>query len=408
MSFEFHPLADLFPLIEGREFDDLVDDIRVHGVREPICLYDGKILDGRNRYRAALAADVECGPMREYTGDDPAAFVVSLNLKRRHLSESQRGLVAKRLATMRQGSRTDLGLSVNLPEVSQAEAAKLLNVSERTLRTAGTVLDQGAPELVADVERGDVSVSAAAYVASLPAERQTNIIAALPRDEDGKLTTEAKKALGPIIKEIRAEKVAAMKEARDAREAALGARQIALPQKKYGVILADPEWHFELYGGDSGMLLHPANHYPTSDLETIKARDVPSIAATDCVLFLWATAPMMPQAIEVMLAWGFQFKSQFTWVKDKAGTGYWCRNRHELLLIGTRGNIPAPAPGTQWDSVIEAPVGAHSVKPEKSLEMIEAYFPTLPKIELNRRGPPRAGWDGWGNEAETISNAETS
>jgi N6-adenosine-specific RNA methylase IME4 len=78
--------------------------------------------------------------------------------------------------------------------------------------------------------------------------------------------------------------------------------------------------------------------------------------------------------------------------------GYWFRSNHELLLVGTRGNIPAPAPGMQWRSVIDAPVGAHSAKPEVVLEMIEEYFPTLPKIELNRRGPARPGWDAWGNE----------
>jgi N6-adenosine-specific RNA methylase IME4 len=69
------------------------------------------------------------------------------------------------------------------------------------------------------------------------------------------------------------------------------------------------------------------------------------------------------------------------------------------LLIGTRGKIPCPAPGTQWRSVIEAPIGKHSEKPECFLEMIEAYYPNLPKIELNRRGPARPGWDAWGLEA---------
>jgi N6-adenosine-specific RNA methylase IME4 len=73
---------------------------------------------------------------------------------------------------------------------------------------------------------------------------------------------------------------------------------------------------------------------------------------------------------------------------------------HEILLVGVRGKPPCPADGTQWDSVIEADRGAHSAKPEIFLEMIEQYFPTLPKIELNRRGPPRPGWDAWGLEAE--------
>ena len=109
---------------------------------------------------------------------------------------------------------------------------------------------------------------------------------------------------------------------------------------------------------------------------------------------------MLPQALEVMEAWGFIYKSNFVWVKDKPGTGYWFRNQHEHLLVGTRGKIPAPAEGDQVSSVLTAKVGKHSEKPVKAMEMIEKYYPTVPKIELNCRGKPRAGWEGWGNETE--------
>lgn len=182
-------------------------------------------------------------------------------------------------------------------------------------------------------------------------------------------------------------------------ERSLGARQCALPDGKFGVILADPEWKFEVWS-EKGKDRSADNHYPTSALDEIFKRDVRSIAANDCVLFLWATVPMLPQALAVLAEWGFTYKSHFVWVKDKAGTGYWNRNKHELLLIGTKGEIPAPAPGTQFISAIAADVGEHSAKPEIFLQLIEKYFPTLPKIELNRRGPARLGWAAWGNEAE--------
>lgn len=184
------------------------------------------------------------------------------------------------------------------------------------------------------------------------------------------------------------------------REAELAQRIVALPNKQYGVILADPEWRFEVYSRETGMDRAADNHYPTSSLDDIKARDVPSISAKDCVLFLWATVPMLPHALEVMSTWGFEYKSHIIWVKDRAGTGYWFRNQHELLLVGTKGNVPAPAPGTQWNSAIDAEVTSHSAKPEEFLRMIEIYFPSLPKIELNRRGAPRPGWDAWGNEVK--------
>ena len=373
---EFHPLAQIFPLIEGAVFDELVADIKAHGVREPIWIYDGQILDGRNRYRASAIAGVDC-PMREYQGNDPAAFVVSFNLKRRHLNESQRAMVAAKLANLQHGQRKDrVEGSIDL-----STASVMVNVSEPSIKRARAVQREAVPELIAAVEQGHIAVSIAAKAAALPAENQREI---------------AKRA---IAGEANAARKVVKQKQREQKEKALGSKQIALPQKRYGVILADPEWKFETWSPLGLVNSSPDNHYPTSELDVIKARDVPSISADDSVLFLWATVPTKPQALEVMAAWGFAYKSQCIWVKDRAGTGYWFRNQHEILLVGTRGKIPAPALGTQWSSVIEAPVGEHSAKPEIFNELIEAYFPTLPKIELNRRGPARAGWDAWGNEA---------
>jgi N6-adenosine-specific RNA methylase IME4 len=108
---------------------------------------------------------------------------------------------------------------------------------------------------------------------------------------------------------------------------------------------------------------------------------------------------MLPQALDVMGAWSFAYRSHFVWVKDRFGTGYWNRNRHELLLVGTRGEVPAPAPGEQYASVIYAEVGQHSAKPFHFREMIEELFPTLPRVEMFARGEAVGGWDRWGNEA---------
>jgi N6-adenosine-specific RNA methylase IME4 len=189
------------------------------------------------------------------------------------------------------------------------------------------------------------------------------------------------------------------------REVELAAATIAaserLNHRVYGVILADPPWRWEPYSRDTGMDRAADNHYPTMDLDRIKAMPVP--AAADCVLFLWATIPMLPQALDVMTAWGFAYKSNFVWVKDKIGPGYWVRAKHEHVLIGTRGNIPAPAPGDQYESVQFGVRREHSKKPFLFHEIIDDYFPTLPKLEMFARGEPAVtagcvGWDRWGNE----------
>jgi N6-adenosine-specific RNA methylase IME4 len=189
------------------------------------------------------------------------------------------------------------------------------------------------------------------------------------------------------------------RERRAAREIELAAFQVALPQKRYGVIYGDPAWRFEPWSEETGSDRAADNHYATSTLAQIKALDVAGIAADDCALFLWATAPMLPEALVVMEAWGFAYKTGFVWAKDRIGTGYWNRNQHEHLLLGTSGNPPAPAAGTQWPSLIEAPVREHSRKPDQAYAIIESYFPHLPKIELFCRGQARPGWSAWGNEA---------
>ncbi len=402
----FHPLANLFPLIEGEAFEELVASIRENGQREPIILLDGRILDGRNRYRACLAAGVapRLQPLGE--GVDPLRFVIDHNLRRRHLTDDQRRMVAARIANLGRGEKPD----GNTPNggISQAEAREMLAVDERGVERARTVVTKGAEELQEAVDSRKLTVRMAADLATLPIEEQREIVkAANP------------KALREIVRDLRAERQAGKRDRRETREAELGKRQAALPGKRYGVILADPEWRFEPYSRETGMDRAADNHYPTSDLDAIMARPVGDIAAPDCALFLWATVPMLPQALRVMEAWGFAYVSHIVWRKAAApalspnrhgglvlGTGYWFRNGHELLLLGTRGQVPAPAPGDQWPSMFDAPPMRHSQKPAKAYDLIEAYFPSLPKIELNARAR-RDGWDAWGLEAPDVRVAQS-
>jgi N6-adenosine-specific RNA methylase IME4 len=219
-------------------------------------------------------------------------------------------------------------------------------------------------------------------------------LGALTDREFEKAIKSARSAVGSVVKTaLRTDDKA---ERRAERERELAKATLALPDRKFNVILADPEWRFEPWSRQTGMDRAP--YYPTSCTEVIAARDVPSIAAKNCALFLCATAPMLPHALLVMAAWGFDYVTNWELHKNRVITGYWNRNRHEHLLLGVRGTVPCPAPGEQWESVIEMTVGRHSEKPEAIHEMIEAYFPNLPKIELNRRGAPRPGWDAWGNE----------
>jgi N6-adenosine-specific RNA methylase IME4 len=363
---KFHPLADIFPLLDGYELAGLVDDIRANGLREPIWIYEQKILDGRNRHRAAAAAGVQC-PARTYDGDDPVGFVVSLNLKRRHLSESQRAMVAAKLATLRSGDNQH---SEGLPI---GRSSQLLNVSERSTARARNVREGGAPELVRAVERGELSVSAAADVATLSHAEQREILARCdPR--------EVKRVAQAIHASERRQRLA----------------------KRLDRILADPAWRYEHspYGTHSRSV---EEHYPTMALEDICALPVSQLAADNAMLFLWSPTPMLEQAFTVIRAWGFEFRTAFVWVKP-TGTGLYLRQRHEHLLVARRGEFPTPEPANRPTSVIEAPRREHSRKPDQAYELIERMYPGLARIELFAR-QARPGWSRWGKEAPSDMEA---
>ncbi|HMF11448.1 MAG TPA: ParB N-terminal domain-containing protein [Gemmataceae bacterium] len=158
MDLQPHPAATIFPEMSESDFAALKDDIKEHGQRDPVIVFQNQILDGRHRYRACRELGIEART-EEFIGDDPVAFVVSKNLKRRHLDESQRALVAARLANLPKGRPTE-NSSIDPLSVSQPLAAKTLNVSVPSVKRAAVVLNHGVPELTASVEQGDVSVRA--------------------------------------------------------------------------------------------------------------------------------------------------------------------------------------------------------------------------------------------------------
>lgn len=167
-----------------------------------------------------------------------------------------------------------------------------------------------------------------------------------------------------------------------------------LPAGKYAVIYADPPWRYE-FSADGDRAVE--NHYPTMSLSELEALPVPELAAEDCLLWLWATSPKLAEAIRLIEAWGFQYKTSLVWVKDKIGMGYYARQQHELLLVAKRGNPPAPAPEHRPASVITAPRREHSAKPEEVYRLIERMYPGANKLELFAR-QRRQGWVAWGNE----------
>ena len=169
-----------------------------------------------------------------------------------------------------------------------------------------------------------------------------------------------------------------------------GPRQAAT----FSIIVADPPWRFAS-NSDKKPGRNARRHYDCMTGTEIQALDIP--AAKDAILFMWATIPHLHTAIATFPAWGFKYKSGLVWVKDRIATGYWARNRHELVLIGTRGKFPCPKPAPFPDSVLEGQQRQHSRKPDVLQDQIDAVWPDHSKLEMFAR-QERQGWCAWGNE----------
>jgi N6-adenosine-specific RNA methylase IME4 len=161
----------------------------------------------------------------------------------------------------------------------------------------------------------------------------------------------------------------------------------------YQLIFADPPW---MYDHQETPNRDIENQYPTEDVETIKSH-IPN-TEPNAILFLWATAPKLAEAMQVLTAWGFRYVTNAVWDKQKIGMGYWFRGQHELLLVGVKGS-PGTVPECERRSSVFAETRTtHSKKPECVYEWIERAFPEKTKLEMYSR-KPRFGWASWGNEA---------
>ena len=175
---KFHPVSEIFPSMPQAEFDALVADITANGLREPIHIMGDSVVDGRHRYRACLQAGVEPQFVVVPDGTDLNALVISLNLRRRHLDESQRAMVAARLANLPLGSNQHAQICAP----SQDSAAEMLNVSRRTVQHARAVLEHGAPDLATAVDTGVIAVSSAAALSRLTVDAQQAVLSRTPQE----------------------------------------------------------------------------------------------------------------------------------------------------------------------------------------------------------------------------------
>jgi len=162
--------------------------------------------------------------------------------------------------------------------------------------------------------------------------------------------------------------------------------------ENYSILYCDPPWRYDFSETTSREI---EQKYPTMELKELKNLQIPCDG--NAVIFMWATAPKLREALELLDAWDFDYKTHAIWDKDKIGMGYWFRGQHELLMVGVKGEFSPPESKKRVSSVFRITRTKHSKKPDEIRELISKWYPKHKKIELFAR-EKHIGWDSWGNE----------
>jgi len=346
---EYHELANIFPLMEGSEFKQLCDDIASEGLHVPIITYQGKIIDGRNRYRACQQVGV-IPDYQEWDGKgDLLRLILSMNLKRRHLNTSQRALIATELANMQRGNQPNVSIDT-FKSVSQPEAAELLNVSRLSVIRARKVLDTATPEIIEQVKAGDMTVNKA-----IQETKRSKVISNL-----NDLKVQETKAVAGV----------------------------------YDVIVIDPPWPMVKIERD----VRPNQmefDYPTMTLEEIKNLTIQT--ADDCHIWLWTTHKFLPDAFDVLRTWGMKYVCTFVWHKPGGFQPVGLPQYNSEFCLYARKGTPIFIDTKDFMVCFNASRGMHSEKPD-------AFYDVIRRVTSGRRLDMFArrsidGFESWGNEA---------
>jgi len=375
-----HVLADIFPQMPQPEFEELMADIAANGLIDPVWLYQDQILDGRHRYRACCELGIKCD-FQEYVGDSPASFVLSKNLQRRDLNRGQRAIVSLELEPY---------LAAEAKE-RQRQAGSKYGVGQPKASEFNHGVDQKVPQLIAEgLPKTDNSKESRTIAAQLTGTNRQYV-------SDAK---RLKQKAPDLLEQVRTGGMSIPQAMRE-----FNKRNTTPPEPisgKYRVFYADPPLEY----GNSGVINdgdnygRAARHYSSMSIAELceMGKEVRQASEQHAALFLWVTSPLLAECFEVIKAWGFSYKTQYVWDKQRHNYGHYSSVRHENLLVCTKGSCIPDGPAQQFDSVVSLERSdLHSEKPEYFRQLIETLYPSGNRVELfARKHPP--GWAAWGNQ----------
>lgn len=398
--------------MQQEDFARLRDDIKFNGYdkKYPIFTYQGAILDGWNRQRACDELTVT--PTYEvFVGTDLQAieFVMRTN-KRRNLDSSQWATVAveaeELVNNVKRLVEEESKKKMAEAKIGNENASKEKQPTQLIVEVVSNINREHpkrpiSPNIGFDITQKSYTVpkidlppatprsenETAHKVAELFNTNRTYVNEARKIRESNPVAFEAIKRGEKTIPQVKKEIKAAEKK----EQKVFIAKQ--MPDDVFDLIYCDPPWQYDFAETDNRKI---ENQYPTMSVNEICTMKLPNMAP-NCLLLMWATAPKLLEALDVIDAWGFKYKTHGIWDKVKIGMGYWFRGQHELLIVATKGNYSPPDSQFRESSIFCESRGAHSKKPLHYYEWIDQAFPLAHKIELFSR-LDRDNWKSWGNE----------
>ena len=375
-----------FPVLSKPEYDALKDDISANGLLETIKRHDGKVIDGRTRL--TICSELGIDPrFEDIDCDNPWRYAWSMNGVRRHCPETVK--VASYVKCEQGAEAWDVarGQVAESANEKRSEATSQQPRTEDGRRLSGLAINGGETRRdygAEQVRKASTLLAALIGVGRAAVEKILTIAAHAPELLDKIITGE--------IKTSEAQ--------RQVRRAATQERVSALPDDIYRIIYADPPWKYgdERNTGDGRESTSATYHYATMARSELEALEIKKIAADDCVLLCWATFPLLPDALTVVKAWGFTYKTAFVWDKTRGAFGHYHTAEAELLLVATRGD-GVPEVDKRVPQIHRLARGEHSAKPDYWRALIDQLWPSGQRIILFHRGGEVPGWDTWGAEA---------
>lgn len=375
----------LIPALTAEEYKQLEANILSEGIRDPLVVWNGYLVDGHNRYAIATQHGLEYKTLSKEFKDGNAVkeWMILNQFGRRNLSNYQRSVLALQLEDVFKDKAKEskaekvshyrqtgevIQKSEEPPIVTIKEVAKVANVSHDTIAKVKHIEAVASPEVKAQLSTGEMSINQAYQE--------------IKKEEKKELQIEKKKEYEQRIETISVNEFKV---------------DIFDTKEKFRVIYADPAWSYN-DKQDTPQLGGAAKHYDTMSVAEICKLPINEISEKDSVLFLWVTSPLLEDAFTVIKSWGFKYKTSFVWDKVKHNMGHYNSVRHELLLIATKGSC-TPDNKTLYDSVqsIERNDN-HSEKPIEFLNIIDDLYNYGNKLEMFCRNIKKENWYGWGNE----------